>query len=124
MSVLFSLAAPAYVTAAGYQLGTGRLVPGVAALVGLAGVVAGGWALRRRSRGAGAGAMLAGLISVVVGGLHAANAAGGIGTGNGLAGAIFAVLLGVFALAGGGLALVRSRRYPATDAPHQRRLAR
>lgn len=115
MSALHLLATPAtaYVTAAGYELGTGRLVPSVAALVGLTGVLVGGWAaVRARNRRPGAVlALVAGLLSTVVGGLHAANAAGGLGTGNGLAGAVIAVVLGVLGLAAGGLALARSRRW-------------
>lgn len=103
MSVLHSLAA-------GYELGSGRLVPTVAALVGLASVVIGWWALRRRAANAGTGALALGLVSTVVGGLHGANAAGGLGTGNGLAGAIFAVVLGVAGMVAGGLAVARSRR--------------
>ena len=109
MSVLDVLAA-----AGGYQLGSGRLVPAVAAAVGLIGVVAGAVALARagRTRRAGAGiALVTGLISVVVGGLHMANSAGGFGTGNGLAGAVVAVALGLIGMAIGGLALARARRY-------------
>jgi hypothetical protein len=97
------------------EIGSGRLLPTVAAVVGLVGVVLGGFALIRRNA-AGSGqlgaisASVAGLISLVVGGLHAANSAGGFGTGNGLAGAIVAIVLGVIGLALGGLALTRSRR--------------
>jgi Family of unknown function (DUF6223) len=116
MSVLHLLAAPPadHVSAAGYQLGSGRLVPSTAALIGLAAVVLGGLALAR-SRRVGTGraaavtALTAGLISAIVGGLHAANAAGGLGTGNGLAGAVVAVALGVIAAAVATLALARSR---------------
>lgn len=117
MSVLQVLAAPAatFVSAAGYQVGSGRLVPSVAAVLGLAGVVIGGLA-RARSGGAGNWraaavlALVAGLISVAVGGLHAANAAGGLGTGNGLAGAVLAVVLGLIAVVVSGLTLARARR--------------
>jgi hypothetical protein len=116
MSVLHLLAAtPAdQVSAAGYQLGSGRLVPSMAALVGLAAVVLGGLALARSrrvgtGRAAAVAALTAGLISAIAGGLHAANAAGGLGTGNGLAGAVVAVALGVIAAAVATLALTRSR---------------
>ncbi len=89
MSALHLLAAPAAahvsVAAGGYDIGSGRLVPTVAAVVGL--------------------------ISVAVGGLHMANSAGGFGTGNGLAGAIAALVLGLIGMAVGGLALACSRRY-------------
>jgi hypothetical protein len=106
-------------TAAGATgLGAGRLVPSVAALVGLVGVVLGGLALVRSARRIGTrtvrrgavAAGVAGLTSLVVGGLHAANAAGGIGTGSGLAGAIVAIGLGVVSMVLGGLALARFRR--------------
>jgi hypothetical protein len=115
MSVLHLLAAPSpsVVLAAGYELGTGRFVPTVAAVVGLAGLVIGGLALARPGRATTAritAALVAGLFSVVVGGLHAANAAGGLGTGNGLAGAVVAVALGLIGLAVASLALARSRR--------------
>jgi hypothetical protein len=119
MSVLYSLAAPAAahlsVAAGGYELGTGRLVPTVAAVVGLLSVIIGWLALARSGR-PGTGrtrafvALAAGLVSVVVGGVHAANAAGGLGTGNGLAGALVAVALGLIGTVAGGLALARARR--------------
>jgi hypothetical protein len=121
MSILHVSAAPAaahvLVAADGYDIGSGRLVPAVAAVVGLIGVVIGGLALARSGRiGTGNGragalvALAAGLISVVVGGLHMANSAGGFGTGNGLAGAIVALVLGLIGMALSGLALARSRR--------------
>jgi hypothetical protein len=118
MSVLHLLAAHVSVVAGGYDLGTGRLVPTVAAVVGLLSVGVGGLSLARSGRvGTGnrrAGAivgLVAGLVSVGVGGLHAANAAGGLGTGNGLAGAIVASVLGLIGMVVGGLALARSRRH-------------
>jgi hypothetical protein len=100
----------AMLIAAGTGLGSGRLVPTVAAVVGLIGVVLGGLALARNGRRGAIAAGVAGLISVAVGGLHAANSAGGLGTGNGLAGAIVAMALGLIGMVLGGLALARSRR--------------
>jgi hypothetical protein len=103
-------------------IGSGRLLPTVAAVVGLIGVVIGGLALAR-SRRAGngrAGAIVAavlGLISLVIGGLHTANSAGGFGTGNGLAGAIVAIVLGLVDMVLGGLALARSRRLEPDSHP-------
>jgi hypothetical protein len=99
-------------------IGSGRLLPTVAAVVGLIGVVLGGraLALSRRPGNGRAGALVAavlGLVSLVIGALHAANSAGGFGTGNGLAGAIVAIVLGLVGLALNGLALARSRRLEA-----------
>jgi hypothetical protein len=104
--------------AGGTGIGSGRLVPTVAAVVGLIGVILGGLALARSAGRIGTGngrrgaiaAGVAGLISVVVGGLHSANSAGGFGTGNGLAGAIVAMVVGLISMVLGGLALARSRR--------------
>lgn len=107
MSTLYLLAAP---MAAGYELGVGRTVPTTAAVVGLAGVVLAGVALRRRNGRLAGGALVLGLVGTVVGVLHGANAAGGLGTGNGLAGAVVAVALGLVGILLGALALARSRR--------------
>ena len=104
--------------AGGTGIGSGRLVPTVAAVVGLIGVVLGGLALVRSAGSIGTGngrrwaiaAAMAGLISAVVGGLHSANSAGGFGTGNGLAGAIVAMVVGLIGMVLGGLVLARSRR--------------
>jgi Family of unknown function (DUF6223) len=116
------LAAPAAthvsVAAGGYDIGSGRTVPTVAAVVGLISVVIGGLALARSTgrigpgnrRARAIGALVLGLTSVIIGGLHAANSAGGFGTGNGLAGAIVALVLGLIGMVIGGLALARSRR--------------
>jgi hypothetical protein len=108
-------AAQVSVAAGDIGIGSGRLVPTLAAVVGLIGVVLGGLAMARFSRtgngrrGAIA-AEAAGFISVVVGGLHAANSAGGFGTGNGLAGAIVAMVVGLIGMVLGALVLARSRR--------------
>ena len=107
--------------AGGTGIGSGRLVPTVAAVVGLIGVVLGGLALARSAGRIGTGngrhaaiaAGVAGLISVVVGGLHSANSAGGFGTGNGLAGAIVAMVVGLTGMVLGGLVLARLRRAAA-----------
>lgn len=98
-----------------YELGSGRLVPTVAAVLGLAGTAAGALATVRAARIHGGRArtpsMLAlslGALAAVVGGLHAASAAGGLGTGNGLAGAVVAIVLGAVAVLLGGLGLRRA----------------
>ena len=96
-------------------LGSGRLLPTLAAVAGLIGAIIGGLTLTRSRRAASArgGAVVAatlGLISLVIGGLHAANSAGSFGTGNGLAGAIVAMVLGLIGIVLGGLALARSRQ--------------
>ncbi|TWF79528.1 hypothetical protein FHX44_115461 [Pseudonocardia hierapolitana] len=115
-SVHLLLSAPetahATVAAGGYVLGVGRTVPTSAAVLALAGVVVGGWALARPGdrRAVPITALVMGLIGVVVGGVHGANAAGGLGTGNGLAGAVIAVVLGLVGVVLAGLALARSRR--------------
>ncbi|SMD26971.1 DUF6223 family protein [Kibdelosporangium aridum] len=110
MSALHLLASEVSITAAGYELGVGRTVPTVAALLGLTSVIFGGLALARSRRTGMIVALVLGPISMIVGGVHGANAAGGLGTGNGLAGAIFAVVLGLIGVVLGGLSLARSRR--------------
>jgi hypothetical protein len=95
--------------AGGIGIGSGRLIPSVAALVGLMGVVLGGVALSRSAGRIGIAAGVAGLISVIVGGLHSVNSAGGIGTGNGLV----AMVGGLISMVLGGLALARSGRTAA-----------
>jgi hypothetical protein len=101
------------VVAAGYQVGTGRLVPSLAAVLALCSVVAGVRAVARRHRAGRpwtVAALVAGLVAAAVGAVHAATAAGGLGTGNGLAGAVVAVALGVLGAALCGVALARGRR--------------
>jgi hypothetical protein len=98
-------------------IGSGRLVPTVAAVVGLIGVVLGGlvlartagWLSTRSGRFGAISAGVAGLMSVVVGVVHTACSAGGFGTGNGLAGALAAIVLGLISLVLSGLAFSRSR---------------
>jgi len=99
-----------HLLAAGYEVGHGRTVPSLAALLALAGVIVGALALARSQRTWSVVALAAGLTSAAVGGVHAANSAGGLGTGNGLAGAVAAVVLGAIAVIVAGLALARARR--------------
>jgi hypothetical protein len=95
-----------------------RLWATMAALLALAGMVAGGLALARPSSRFGTasgrlGALVAlgaGFLAVTNGGLNLAVANGGPGTGNGVVGAAAALVLGLIAMALGGLALPRSRR--------------
>ena len=96
-------------------IGSGRLLPSIAAVVGLIGVVIGSLALARsrrlgNGRGGAIGATALGIVGLVIGGLHAANSAGSFGTGNGLAGAVVAIVLGLVGMILGGLALARSRQ--------------
>lgn len=115
MAVYDLLTAPTWAAVGGYEIGTGRAVPSVAAVVGLAGVILAVRALARRTPGRrrrrdGGVALLLGVLGAVVGGVHAANAAGGLGTGNGLAGAVAAVALGSTAAVLAAVALARARR--------------
>jgi len=115
-------------TLLGYEVGTGRLVPTLAALLGAIAVVAGVQAVSRRrrarpgARGRAAAAVVTGLAGGLLGGVHAAQAAGGVGTGNGLAAAVVAVALGAAAILLGGVTLVRSRAAaaPRSVAPADR----
>jgi hypothetical protein len=99
-------------------LTTDRLWASLAAVLALAGVVIGGSAVARFTRGIGPGkgrngavvAVGAGLIAAIIGGLVLATADGGPGTGNGVVGAGVALMLGLIAAAEGGLVLARSRR--------------
>jgi hypothetical protein len=107
-----------FIVAGVIGIGSGRLLPTLAAVVGLVGVILGGLALAQSAGRIGAGngrrgaigAGIAGSISVVVGGLHSANSAGGFGTGNGLAGAIIAIVVGLISIALCSLVLARSQR--------------
>lgn len=104
-----------------YALTSDRLWASSASVLALVGVVTGGLALARSARRTGTGtgkvrrwaslAVVAGLVGVVIGALVLANADGGPGTGNGVVGAVIAVMLGLIAMALGGLALARFRRY-------------
>ncbi|WP_433507667.1 DUF6223 family protein [Pseudonocardia halophobica] len=118
MSVDHLLAVHLSLAVGGYDVGAGRTVPTVAAVLALAGAVVGGLALARPTgrlgpisrRAAAAVGLVLGLVGAVVGGLHAASSAGGLGTGNGLAGAVAAVVLGLVGTVLAGLALARSHR--------------
>lgn len=104
------------VVAAGYEVGVGRTVPTIAAVLGLISVIAGGSAVSARDHRVGTRrsravtALALGAVAAVVGAIHGADAAGGFGTGNGLAGAIAAVVLGLGGVVLGSLSLVRARR--------------
>jgi hypothetical protein len=99
-------------------LTTGRLLGTVAALVALAGVVAGGLTLARSTGRITNGngnrgvvvALVAGLTGMVIGGLVVAAAEGGPGTGYGIVGGFAALAIGLIATVLGWLALARSRR--------------
>ncbi|MEU5263439.1 DUF6223 family protein [Amycolatopsis sp. NPDC021455] len=92
-----------------YDLTPGRLWSLIAALLGVAGVVAGVLALRR-GRGAVA-ALGGGAAGVVIGGWVVAAAKGGPGTGYGIVGGFLALAVGLAALVLGGLAMARSRGF-------------
>jgi Family of unknown function (DUF6223) len=101
-----------------YGLTPRRIWAATVAVLALVGVVIGGLALRRSAGRIGPGngkmaivALAAGLIAVVNGGLNLAIAKGGPGTGNGVIGGAAALVLGLIAMALGGLALTRSRRF-------------
>lgn len=103
---------PGSVAIGGYEVGVGRTVPSVVAVLGLISVVVAGVARARSAAGRAVpgAALVLGLVSAVVGGLHAVNSAGGLGTGNGLAGAVVALVLGLIGTLLGGLTLARARR--------------
>src|SRR5262249_14246795 len=120
-SLMNNFIPPATLIAQGdFAIGSGRLIPTVAAAVGLIGVLVGGIALARSrsARHGRAGALVGrvfGLIRRVVGGLPAAHSAGGFGTGHGLAGAIVSIVLGLVAIVLGGLAGARVRNLGAGE---------
>lgn len=113
----------------GYQVGVGRTVPTLAALVGLTSLITGGLVLARSTPRGGVddrripavsvsvSVLVMGLVAAIVGGVHAVYSAGGLGTGNGLAGAVVAVVLGLIGTCLGGLALTRSRRAGVPPTP-------
>ena len=99
-----------------YGFTPARMWASAAALLALAGVAIGGWALARsRRRGANTRtgaivALSAGAIAAPGGVLSLAVADGGPGTGNGVVGAGAAVVLGLGAIGLGWPALTRARR--------------
>jgi len=107
---------PAAITVQGLTLR--RLWATTAALLGLAGVIAGGLAAFRSTTGfttttrryVASLAFGAGLLAAVNGGLNVAVANGGPGTGNGVVGGAAAFVLGLIALTLAGRALAHSRR--------------
>ena len=110
-------------------MGSGRLGPTVAALLGLVGTVIGARALIRSNRrkqfnvdssatderGRATAAFVLGVISLVLGGLFLATADGGPGTGNGVVGSGAAIVLGPIAIILGGLTRARSRAAVSTS---------
>jgi hypothetical protein len=92
-----------------YDLTPGRLWSLIAAVLGLAGVIAGGLALAR-GRGAVV-ALTGGPAAVLIGGWVVAAAKGGPGTGYGIVGGYAALVIGVVAIALGGLATARSHGF-------------
>lgn len=98
-----------------YAFTTGRLAGSVAALIGLAGVVIGGWALARAAGRLGGGrrgaivALVAGPVGLVLGGVVVATADGGPGTGGGIVGGFAALAFGLVATVLGRQARARSR---------------
>lgn len=103
-------------------IGSGRLLPTIAAVLALIGVVVGSLALLRSPRGGNgrSGAIVSlflAAIGLAIGGLHASNSAGGFGTGNGLAGAIVAMVLGLVGVVFSGLALARVPRLERDSNP-------
>jgi hypothetical protein len=87
-----------------------RMVAAVAAVVALAGVVAGGLALLRSTTRRSTVAVVAGITGMIAGGLVVITADGGPGTGNGIVGGYAALTLGLIGAALGGLALARAGR--------------
>ncbi|XVV09304.1 DUF6223 family protein [Actinoplanes sp. CA-131856] len=87
-----------------------RLIATVAALLALAGVIAGIRALTRPAAPLPLSALTAGVAGTLTGILVVATADGGPGTGNGVVGGWAAIALGPIAAGLGGLALLRLRR--------------
>lgn len=122
----FGLASPAVAhasadpaAAAVFAMSSGRLGAAAAGLLGLTGVIIGGFALVRPASRIGTGrlrsvvALAAGLLAMAIGGLVVATSDSGIGTGNGRGGAYVALVLGLLAVGVGGLGLARSGRLSA-----------
>ncbi|MEV0436571.1 DUF6223 family protein [Nocardia sp. NPDC050413] len=103
-------ASAATALAASYGMTSGRLVASSAAVIGLLGVLAGGWALARPAAIRAVFALIAGLIAIIGGAWVVATAEGGLGTGNGLGGGVVAIAFGLASVVVGGLSLARARR--------------
>jgi hypothetical protein len=107
-------------------MGSGRLGPTIAAVIGLTGTVIGALTLARSKRlahattdmpsadgrGLAAATVALGVISLVLGGLFLAAADGGPGTGNGVVGSAAAIVLGPIAIIHGGQAPACTRQHP------------
>lgn len=98
-----------------YTMSVGRVGASLAGLVGLAGSVLGGLALRRSAggwvaRNGAVVALAAGPLAMVVGALVVATAEGGLGTGNGLGGGYVALVVGLLSTSLGWLARARAHR--------------
>jgi hypothetical protein len=93
-----------------FAIGSGRLLPTLAAAVALLGAVLGAWSWFGAGRNKAMIAIVLGAIGAAIGMLHAMNAGGGVGTGNGLAGAIAAIALGFVAMAFGAAQLRSSKK--------------
>jgi hypothetical protein len=110
-------------------MGSGRLGPTAAAVLGLVGTVIGGLALarvrngfstasglgrtvERRSAGAALGL---GTLSLLLGALFLATADGGPGTGNGVVGSVVAIVVGPVAMGLGTLTMARRHNVGALN---------
>ncbi|MGC7101720.1 DUF6223 family protein [Amycolatopsis lurida] len=91
-----------------YALSAGRIGAFAGGLLGLLGVIIGGFALARAWRRGAVIAVAAGITGMAVGGLVVLTAEGGVGTGNGLGGGVVALVVGLLGAALGGVALTRS----------------
>jgi lysophospholipid acyltransferase (LPLAT)-like uncharacterized protein len=98
------------------SLSPGRAGAIVAGLLGLAGLIIGGLALRRNKRGTPA--LVLGLVAMALGGLVVVTADGGLGTGNGLGGGYVALVVGLISAV---LGAARMRRRAATTGSGQSR---
>jgi hypothetical protein len=93
-----------------YAVTGDRVVASTAALLALAGAIAGGLALARRGGGRGTlVALAAGLAGTLVGAFVVVTAEGGPGSGSGIVGGYVALVLGVVALGTGWMARSRQR---------------
>ncbi|QFU90356.1 DUF6223 family protein [Amycolatopsis sp. YIM 10] len=100
----------ALLAADAYTLSSGRIGALAGGLLGLLGVVIGGFALARAWRRGAVIAVAAGVTGMAVGGLVVVTAEGGVGTGNGLGGGVVALVVGLLGAVLGGIALIRRSR--------------